>query len=448
MRMTLAGILVVALFLPAFAKAAPLDLMDAWEQALAWDPWLRVSRADNAMQQEEARKAKAGLLPSVSAQGSAARKRTSQSGSGFDPRYYNALSGGVILRQPLLNLERHAAYRQAKAVGAKSDHMLEKETSRLMILTTEAYFNVLYAEGSLGLVAARTEAAQAKLAQAEKALQNGLGTVTAVDFARADHDKALAEDLSARNALEFSRRELERITGVYSEKLLHLNPKTVALQTPEPPDVQQWIAQALQRSHDLGMARDEVEIARQGLRKSSAAGLPTLDLVAARSYSDSETDYTINRVYDTWSLALQLKVPIYNGGYASASVRQARAGQTKAKEEYRMHERQVVSDVRKYHGEVRNAIMHVRALGQAVISSETLLKSMEKGMKNGLSSSVDVLDAKHKLLSARQELMKACYQYVLNWLMLKETAGTISEDDIRKVDEWLTGAPGKGGVVE
>jgi len=437
MRRVAALVIILHMLLPARAEAASLDLLSAWEHAVVWDAGLRVARADNAMQQEEIGKAKAGLLPGISAQGSVGRNRTSQSGTGFDPRYYNSLSGSVSLRQPLFNLERHAAYRQAKAIAAKSDNMLEKETSGLMVRTAEAYFNVLFAEGSLRLAEAGTAAAEAKLSQAEKALQNGLGTVTAVDYARADHDLAFAEELSARNAVEFSRRELENMTGVYPEKLLSLNQDAVSLRPPDPPDVQQWVARARQQSHDLGMARDEMEIARQGLKKNSAAALPTLDLVAARSYSDSETNYTINRVYDTWSLALQLKVPVYNGGYSSASIRQAKAGQVKAREEYRMYERQVVADVRKYHGEVRNAIVQVKACRQAVVSAETLLKSMKKGVKNGLSTSVDVLDAQQKLAAARQELMKASFQYILNVFLLRERAGILSQDDIRTVNEWL-----------
>jgi len=443
MKKSIAAFMVSGMLaLPFQAEAESVDLSSAWQQAREYDAQLRISEAENAMQQEEVAKAQAGFLPSLQAQSSFGRNRT-VSTSLVDPdnlkgrRYYNTESSSLTLKQQLVNLGTYASYKQAKAVAAKSDEALQNETTGLMVRVVEAYFNVLFAEGNKELAKAKQQAAEATFKQAEKALQNGLGTVTEVQKTKADLDIANAELLVSQNSFEFNRSEFERLTGIYPDEIAPVNDDLFKPQAPDPSDVGEWIAMARQQSPDIGMARQELEIARREVHKNQAAGYPTLDLVAGRSYSQSETNYTIDQIYETWSVSLQAKVPIYTGGYVSASVRQAKAGRIKATEEFSFYERQVVSDVRKYYNATINAMAQVDAFRLALTSRETALRSMEKGVESGMATSVDVLNARYELVTARQELTRACYQYLLNSIMLKDTAGILTEQDIHHLNTLL-----------
>lgn len=443
MRKSFAAFMVSGMLaFPLQAGAETVDLSSAWEQAREYDAQLRISEAENTMQQEEVAKARAGFLPSLQAQSSFGRNRT-VSTSLVDPdniegrRYYNTESSSLTLKQQLFNLGTYASYKQAKAVAAKSDAALQNETTGLMVRVVEAYFNVLFAEGNRTLAEAKQQAAEARFQQAEKALQHGLGTVTERDKARADHDMAKAELLVSQNSLDFNRREFERLTGTYPDEIADLAYNRFEPEAPVPSDIGEWIAMAREKSPDIGMALQELEITRREVHKNQAAGYPTLDLVAGRSYSQSETNYTIDQVYETWSVSLQAKVPIYTGGYVSASVRQAKAGRIKATEEFSWYERQVVSDVRKYYNATINAMAQVDAFRLAVASRQTALRSMQKGVESGMATNVDVLNARYELATAHQDLTRATFQYLLNSIMLKDTAGTLAEQDIHHLNTLL-----------
>ncbi|ACF47205.1 type I secretion outer membrane protein, TolC family [Prosthecochloris aestuarii DSM 271] len=418
------------------ASAESLDLRGAWEQARSYDARLRVAEAEYAMQQEEIAKARAALRPNIQAQSSRGRNST-RSSSLAGTSYYNTESSSITLKQSLFNLGSAASYKQAKAIAAKSGEILRNESNDLMVRTVEAYFNVLYAEEGVEVSRARVAAAAERLKQARRALKNGLGTVTAVDEAEARYDSVVADEIEARNSDEFNRRELERLTGIYARELRPLSAGLLPLDDPDPVDVDVWLALAMEKSPEIGAAEEGMNIARRELEKNRGAAYPSLDLVAGRSYSVSETSYTIDRAYDTYSLMLQLKVPMYTGGYISASVRQARVGCVKAEEEFSWYERQVVADIRRYYHAVLNAVLQVRAYEKAVISRETACRSTKKGVQAGLSTRVDVLESRVKLLTSRQDLAKARYQYIINLLMLKKASGLVSESDIDEIQSWL-----------
>jgi outer membrane protein, protease secretion system len=439
MKKTLQCILLCSVLFHAHAgeaAAEKLDLLRAWKKASSYDARLRVARADHEMQQEEIAKARAALRPAVQVQSSLGRNMTS--GNAFpDTRYYNTASNSITLKQQLFDPGSEASYYKAHAVALQSGEQFKNETLDLIVRTTEVYFNLLFAQEGVRLSQAKVAAAAERLKQQETALHNGLGTVTAVDEARADFDVARAEQTTARNALDLQRYELERLTGIAAAEPAALSVEDFTPKSPNPKDIESWISLALEESPDIGAARQAMEIAQQELKKNRAAKYPTLNLVAGKSYSLSETNYTIDRTYDTYSVVLQAEVPLYTGGYVSAAIRQASTGRIKAEEELTWYQRQVIADIRKYYNGTLNALSEIQAYEQALNSRRTSLASAEKALKNGLGSIVDVLDAQEQLLVSHLDLSRARYHYIINLLMLKDTAGTLTAFDLTEVNEWL-----------
>ena len=153
----------------------------------------------------------------------------------------------------------------------------------------------------------------------------------------------------------------------------------------------------------------------------------------------SDSNNIIGQAYNTYSIALQLSVPIYTGGYTSASIRQAQAKRLKAQEEFSWQDRGTVSDVRKYYNGVITSIAQIQAYEQAVKSGKIALKGTKKGFELGIRTNMEVLDAQQKLLSNKRNLAKSRYQYILNKLQLKDSTGSLSAADIEEVNGWLGG---------
>jgi protease secretion system outer membrane protein len=417
----------------------PIDLSTALQKAREYDARLGAAQADNLIYREEVGRARAQLRPSVrmnSARGRNATQYTSLAGR-TTASYYNSINYGVSVRQPLLNLSNFVGYKQAKAVAVKSDIDLQKEDASLMVRIAEAYCNALYAEDNLDFSQTLVKAAEEQLQQAKKRFEKGFGTVTEISEAQAGYDMALADGLEIVNSVEFTRRELEHLTGEYPDELCRVVPEKLLLAQPEPGNVQSWIDLALVNNYDVVGGHQEIKIAKKEIEKQKFSRYPTVDLVAGRNYSESENNYSIGSIYDTYSVSLQMSMPIYTGGYASASVRQAYAKRLKAEEQLSAQERGVQSDVRKYYNGIVSSIAQIHAYEQAVQSHEIALTGTKKGFEAGLRTNVDVLDAQQKLFSSRRNLAKSRYQYILNRLMLKQASGTLSAGDVEEVNGWL-----------
>jgi outer membrane protein len=86
----------------------------------------------------------------------------------------------------------------------------------------------------------------------------------------------------------------------------------------------------------------------------------------------------------------------------------------------------------------------VRALEQAVASSETALASNKLGYEVGVRINIDVLNAQQQLFSTQRDLARARYDALLNGLRLKAAAGTLTEDDVVGVNQLLAEEPANG----
>ena len=157
-----------------------------------------------------------------------------------------------------------------------------------------------------------------------------------------------------------------------------------------------------------------------------------MDFNAARSRQDSDIGET-----DTTSFGIEFSMNIFNGGSTSARVRQAEHSLTQAMESLENARRVTQRDVRSSFLSVRAAVSQVKALKQAVISSQSRLKASEAGYDVGTRTTVDVLDARRELFNSQRQYARARYDYILESLRLQQFVGELNEEDIKNVNSWL-----------
>ncbi|WP_292002430.1 TolC family outer membrane protein [Chlorobium sp.] len=435
-------LIVLALLFPAFSAHADevMRFSDAYERALSYDAKLQIAEAVFDANREEIGKARAGFRPNLrisAALGRNATESTSLVNDVTQEYFYNTRNYSVVLKQPIFSMATFEQYGQSKAVAAKSEALLQKERDALAVRTLEAYVNVLFAEDNLAYSRARVTAAKEQFQQAKRRFSAGFGTITEINEAQAHYDISLAEGLEHNNTLENSRREFEAVIGIYPDRIAKLDPAMLVLLLPEPHDVEEWVRYGLENNAELDAARQEIRIAEKQVGKNRAARYPVLDLLASRTFSESDNNYSIGTQYDTYSLNLQLSMPIYSGGYASASVRQASAQLREATEQASQYQRTLSSRIRKFYNGILGNIAQIRAYEQAVKSNEIALTGTKKGYESGFRSNVDVLNAQEKLYDSLRNLARSRYQYIINRIMLKNEAGLLTRDDIDEISGWL-----------
>ena len=113
------------------------------------------------------------------------------------------------------------------------------------------------------------------------------------------------------------------------------------------------------------------------------------------------------------------------------------ANQEKARQDLELTDRQVGYQTRQAFLGVTSGIAQVKALEQALVSSQSSLDATILGRDVGVRTSVDVLNAQQQLYSAKRDLSQARYNYILSRLKLKAATGTLLDDDLKQVNGWL-----------
>jgi outer membrane protein len=132
-------------------------------------------------------------------------------------------------------------------------------------------------------------------------------------------------------------------------------------------------------------------------------------------------------------------VPIFNGGLTQSRVREALALRARAEQDLENTQRGVAQQVRASYLNVTSGIAQVRALEQALVSTQSQLDSTILGRDVGVRTSVDVLNAQQQVFQTRRDLQQARYNYLLNTLRLKSAAGQLDEPDVQEVNRALGG---------
>jgi len=136
-------------------------------------------------------------------------------------------------------------------------------------------------------------------------------------------------------------------------------------------------------------------------------------------------------------VGLQLNVPLYQGGGISSRVREAVAGQERARQDLESARRTVAQQTREAFLGVTSGLAQIKALEQAVSSTKLQLESTKLGQEVGVRTAVDVLNAEQQLAAAERDLAQAVYGTIVNQLKLKAAVGKLAEADLADVNVLL-----------
>ncbi|HYG32908.1 MAG TPA: TolC family outer membrane protein [Methylophilaceae bacterium] len=430
-----------ALFAIPQAQAAE-DLLSLYRKALQYDAQYRAAVANTAAEREEINKTRALFMPKLQASanvGHGTTDRTTQTALGALDSHlnYDIQNYALSIRQPLFNKESMAAYRSAKANAGSKEELLRREDSVLMTRIASAYFETLYAQEKVAVTQNKIAAVQQQLQQAQQRYEHGEGTITEINEAQAVLKLAQAELIDAHNSLDDFRQTLANITGQPIADLAALDIARIPTAMPGQGNLDEWLDQALRNNPEIAAARLALDAARQEVERRRAGHYPTLDLVGVRSYSENDSNNTIGSQFDTTTVALQLNLPLYAGGYTSASVRQAQDRLTAAEEILNLRTRNITADTRKFFNSIHSGLLSIEAYRQAVEAGEIALEGTQKGFVAGTRTNVDVLDAQMKLYASKLELSKARYILINDILNIKQAAGLLNEAELQAINRFF-----------
>jgi outer membrane protein len=445
---------VACLLAAALPALAGQNLLQIYQQALSRDPVWASAQNGNRAAQERIVQGQAQYLPVIGMTGNA-------NATGTDVKYiglgslppgtpsqrrdgrqaFEGYSYGLSITQPLYRPQISAQLEQAKNYVEQADRQLALTQQNLIVRSSRAYFDVLLAQDKIALIEAQQKAINKQMEQARANFDVGTATITDVNEAQARRDLVQAQLIAAASELEVKKRSIQALIGEMPQALSGVR-EDLSPQLPVPSNMESWVEVAQLNSLPVAIQARNVEIAAQEVERQNAGHLPTLDAVG--SYSNNYVNGGVTGVGNDLKIAtigLQLQIPLYQGGAVSSKVREAVANKMKAQDDLESARRQAELDTRQAYLNLVSSVAQIKALEQALTSSQSQLDSTQLGYEVGVRNSVDVLNAQQQFFTAKRDLLQARYTYLVNILTLKSAVGTLGQPDVEAVNQQLVSNP-------
>ena len=452
------------------------DLLDAYREAHANDPVLAQAQATRLSVGEGVPQARAVLLPQIN--GTLGLQQTSGgssnssfsslgSGSGSDFLCSNLASGvgtydcsplastgtgnngsghtrsrtlSAEVSQVIFNLADIANLRAAHSTANAQNLLYTVAEQELYVRVATAYFGVLTSQDALTFAKASEDSYRQSYEQSDQQFKVGISAITDVYSAKASYEAAKAATVTAENTLNDAREALTQITGKPTGTLKLLR-DDLPLDPPSPNNVDSWVQDTNNKSPQLLADQQTVEAAEHDINAARSGHLPTISASLSRGKTSTwlehgSYDATGNGRFGT-TIGVTLTVPIFSGGATQSRVRQSIDQRDSAQDQMESDRRLAVRNTLNYFRSVVAGISEVQSGRSAVDSGQKALDATKAGFSVGTKTMTDVLLAIQTLTSSESTYSQARHQFVLNQLLLKQSAGTIDYKDVEAVNALL-----------
>ncbi len=368
--------------------------------------------------------AKAGKLPSIGASIEAGAGFSAPSAGDFSTS--RSLRVGASYRQRLFdNLRTEADIEQARALTELSRYNLRNAEQNVLLSAAQAYFNVIRDTEFVQLRAENMTFYDAQLTSAQDRLRLGEGTKLDVSQAQTRQVAAVSLYRSSIASLQTSQASYVRWIG---HKPTNLSPE-FNFGKALPTSIDNAIASADANHPALLSARASIRVAQAGADAASAAFGPTLDLIGTICGVGCFGDPTAGGL--TGSVNLTLTIPFYAGGALGAGVRKANLQQIQSEVDALSARDQIRESVIAAWATLQNSISQIQSAEQAVASSQLAVEGTIQERDVGQKTTLDVLNARAELTTAREALIDARTTRSIASFALLSAAGRLSAEDLR-----------------
>lgn len=432
--------------------AAATDLLDVFRQAQQSDPTYQQAKAEYLSAKATLGQARAAFLPNLSLTGSFSRQNshtvttdgfptfsTSEPTANDTKAKSNVTEGTLTLEQNLFDWAAFKTYAKTALAVKQAASQYAAAEQDLILRTADAYFAVLTAQDVLRYTASQKRQLYRNLEVTRQRYHVGLDAITSVYDAQAKYDATKANYIAKENDLAVKKEALRQITGQLYPALKPMR-TIMPLVRPVPANIDSWTATAVEQNATLMAARFGAQSALQNVKVQFAGHLPTLAVQGSYDDTSSANKFSAGGTSDTKSssVGLNLTVPIFSGGNVTYQTRQAEYDYQAAVAQMDAAHRQTIASTRQSYLGVLAEISQIRADRQAIKSARSSLASNEAAYKVGTRTILDVLTAQSTLYDAETTYAQDRFQYVINYLTLKQSAGTLNEKDVVQVNSWLS----------
>ncbi len=327
---------------------------------------------------------------------------------GYDPNYVvDSFTNSATLNWTLWSGNKvESQVSQAKLALDSSQWGIAKARQQLKYDATDAYFKFMAARDNVKLSQESVERLERYLQDVK--LQFDVGVVAKVDVLRSEVELAKAKQslIEAQNTYDVTMASLNNIIGYPLTTVLDV--KGDLSYSRYEKELAFCIDAALRQRPEISQYTDAAKSAQEGVTIAKAGYLPTVSAVYQAGWGDSSFPGGNNY---NWTAYLLTSWNVFDSGLTAGKVKQAVEGYKKAQEQLKQTVDSVQLDVRQTYLSLKSAEQSIATSSSAVGLAEEDYKIKVIRYQAGVGTNLDVLDAQVALTTAKNNYLKAMYEY-------------------------------------
>ncbi len=340
----------------------------------------------------------------------------------------NLASIGGTITIPIFTGGRINVANRVAHIGEKiAESELQNVREGLITQLVERYFGVLLTHHAVEVRRQVAEGLARHLADARVLENNGVIAASErlyveykVAEAERDLQKALLAENTARDALAntLGGEVVQPATAIF------------VIETPE--EVEFFIRQALEHNALLQQAQLQEGLARENVRLQRADFFPQVAAMGAALFYNWQVSGLVPR----WAVGVGLNLKLFNGLRREYKYSAARHTLRSVESMVLKAERDIALLVTNEHAEMLNQLSLLRSIEASMTFAQEYLRSKRAAFVQGMTTSLDLIDAELNLAKVRIERLEAAYKFDTALARLLEATGISEEflNYIRRAD--------------
>lgn len=414
------------------------DLINLYERAKQHNIDVLNNQINVSIANESLKQTRSSVFPEINFNARASEttiERYKSLGS-YDPSNYDRDTYNLSIKQPLLHLYVFDEIKKAKSSLEQNEITKDNADSSLILESVRHYFNLIRFKNAVALSEIENDYQRSRYRVSSKLYENGSISIEEYETLKNNYESSKNDLNISRNNLSqikndvyvFSGKELNDINDI---KLMTINHKNLILDD--------LINSAYTNNNTIRMSKQDMSINRNEIAAQRSRHYPTIDLLVEYDYLDitqGGSQFGATTREDS-TISLVLNFPIFNGGYQSSKIKEARLNYQKARLDHansrRLIKKEIIDNYNIYN---TNEGLYSTSL-QILKTYLKKYENAQKGYEKGIYTNTQMLEAKLEYSRALFDAKNIMMDYLFSELTLDHLQNNLSVSSLRRINTYL-----------
>ncbi len=336
--------------------------------------------------------------------------------SNFD----NEMSFQLSLQQTLFDVNAQSALKAGKVNKAMTDTSTAKVRTAILTGAKKLYYQVVLLQEVYEIRKATESNALENFRNVQEKYENQLVAEIDVKMAQVNWQISVPDTSVALRDLQLGMSNLKQLAGIDASEELKLTDSLGAV--PSLPE-EMTQEQTLERSLDYRIQTQALALKEINVDSQKSSFYPTVNLTAGYAHNFLTDDVLDNNNVDVFKVGLNVNIPLFYGGSRIQKVRQAEIEREIASIDLLLKQDEILNESNNIYLKLREADKRMDIAQSAWETTRKAYEVVKISVENGLSTQLDMKEARLNMDNARLGYYSAVYDYLSFTFDWQQTMG-------------------------